>query len=216
MHFLWTRYESEKRNFIRRTTIFSLETTNLAEQRDEHRVHLIAYHLIWCPKRRKAVLVGKIKVRGEELLRKKGEEKGWDVLELAIQPDHIPLFVRVWPTESAAFVTKELKGITAFYLRQEFKPTLSKLPSLWTRSYVAWTVGQVSADTIRASLEAQKGGEDALLHGATCPPWKNQATGCSRPCGGAGVHTHARLLLAYGSTPGDLAQSQASHETHPY
>ena len=27
-------------------------------QRDEHRVHLIVYHLIWCPKRRKAVLGG--------------------------------------------------------------------------------------------------------------------------------------------------------------
>ena len=26
-------------------------------QRDEHRVHLIVYHLIWCPKRRKPVLV---------------------------------------------------------------------------------------------------------------------------------------------------------------
>ena len=26
-------------------------------QRDEHRVHLIVYHLIWCPKRRKSVLV---------------------------------------------------------------------------------------------------------------------------------------------------------------
>jgi putative transposase len=26
-------------------------------QRDEHRVHLIVYHLIWCPKRRKAVKI---------------------------------------------------------------------------------------------------------------------------------------------------------------
>jgi putative transposase len=134
-----------------------METTNLAYQRDEHRVHLIAYHLIWCPKRRKAILVGKIKARCEELLRKKCEEKGWEVFELAIQPDHIHLFVRVWPTDSAAFVAKELKGITSFHLRQEFKPTLSKLPSLWTRSYFACTVGQVSADGIRAYLEAQKG-----------------------------------------------------------
>ena len=29
-------------------------------QRDEHRVHLIVYHLIWCPKRRKPVLVGEV------------------------------------------------------------------------------------------------------------------------------------------------------------
>ena len=28
--------------------------------RDEHRVRLIVYHLIWTPKRRKAVLVGEV------------------------------------------------------------------------------------------------------------------------------------------------------------
>jgi hypothetical protein len=27
-------------------------------RRDEHRVHLLIYHLIWCPRRRKLVLVG--------------------------------------------------------------------------------------------------------------------------------------------------------------
>lgn len=29
-------------------------------QRDEHRVHLIIYHLVWTPKRRKAVLTGTV------------------------------------------------------------------------------------------------------------------------------------------------------------
>jgi putative transposase len=29
-------------------------------QRDEHRIHLIVYHLVWTPKRRKAVLTGLI------------------------------------------------------------------------------------------------------------------------------------------------------------
>ena len=29
-------------------------------QRDEHRVHLIVYHLVWTPKRRKPVLVGEV------------------------------------------------------------------------------------------------------------------------------------------------------------
>ncbi len=29
--------------------------SNLDYQRDEHHVHLIVYHLIWCPKRRKKV-----------------------------------------------------------------------------------------------------------------------------------------------------------------
>jgi putative transposase len=137
--------------------IIYMETTILAYQRDEHRVHLIAYHLIWCPKRRKAILVGELKRRCQELIQAKCEEKGWSIQELAIQPDHIHLFVRVWPTDSAAEVVKELKGSTSFHLRKEFVSITSKLPSLWTRSYFAGTVGQVSAEGITAYIEAQKG-----------------------------------------------------------
>jgi len=123
----------------------------------KHRVHLIVYHLIWCPKRRKPILVGKLKERCQELLEAKCKQKGWDILTLSIQPDHIHLFVRVWPSDSAADVIKELKGSTSFFLRQEFKPMLSKLPSLWTRSYFSSTAGAVSAQTIREYIDAQKG-----------------------------------------------------------
>ncbi len=63
-------------------------------QRDEHRVHLIVYHLIWTPKRRKAVLVGAVARDCKALIEKKCAERGWTILELAIQPDHVHLFVR--------------------------------------------------------------------------------------------------------------------------
>ena len=138
----------------------SMETTEKGRfkyQRDEHRVHLIVYHLIWCPKRRKPILVGNLRDRCQELLEAKCKEKGWDILTLAIQPDHIHLFVRVWPSDSAAEVVKELKGSTSFFLRKEFEPLLSKLPSLWTRSFFASTAGAVSAQTIQEYLDAQKG-----------------------------------------------------------
>ncbi len=52
------------------------KTNTLEYQRDEHRVHLIVYHLIWCPQRRKPVLVGKIKQRSEQLIEGKRAEKG--------------------------------------------------------------------------------------------------------------------------------------------
>ena len=129
----------------------------LAYQRDEHRVHLIVYHLIWCPRRRKAILTGSVKDRCQELIMQKCQEKGWQVLELAIHPDHIHLFVRCLPGHSAAEVVKECKGITSFHLRKEFRNITSKLPSLWTRSYFASTAGAVSAQTIRAYIDAQKG-----------------------------------------------------------
>jgi putative transposase len=135
-----------------------MNTTNQTHEykRDEHRVHLIIYHLIWCPRRRKSVLVGPVAERCRELLAGKCAEKGWEILALAIQPDHIHLFVRVWPSDSAAEVVKECKGITAFHLRREF-PQLLKLPSMWTRSYFASTAGNVSQQTIQRYIDAQTG-----------------------------------------------------------
>lgn len=122
--------------------------------RDEHRVHLIAYHLVWCPKRRKPVLIDSIKTRCEELIREKCNQMGWRIIEIAIQPDHIHLFVRAFPTTSAAEVVKECKGITGFHLRREFE-TLKKIPCMWTKSYFASTAGQISAETIQKYIENQ-------------------------------------------------------------
>lgn len=125
-------------------------------QRDEHRVHLILYHLVWTPKRRKAVLTGAIATDCRRLVETKCAEQGWEIVELAIQPDHIHLFVRVWPSVSAAEVVKEVKGVTSHELRETY-PVLRRLPSLWTRSYFAATVGNVSNETVKRYIEAQKG-----------------------------------------------------------
>jgi REP-associated tyrosine transposase len=130
-------------------------------RRDGRRVHLIIYHLIWCPRRRKPVLVGPVAARCRELIEgkcaeHKCAEHGWEILALAIQPDHIHLFVRVTPSESASEVVKESKGVTSFYLRREF-PHLLKLPSMWTRSYFASTAGNVSQQTIQRYIVAQTG-----------------------------------------------------------
>ena len=129
---------------------------SLEYQRDEHRVHLIVYHLLWCPRRRKPVLEDEVKARCEHLMREKCETKEWTVLTLAIQPDHLHLFVRCYPSASASEVVKECKGVTSFCLRREFSH-LRKLPSMWTRSFFASTTGNVSQETIRKYVEAQKG-----------------------------------------------------------
>ena len=85
-------------------------------QRDEYRIHLIVYHLIWCPRRRTPILTGAMKERCQALLEEKCQTKGWTILALAIQPDHIHLFVRCFPGDSAADVIKECKSYTAYRL----------------------------------------------------------------------------------------------------
>jgi putative transposase len=126
---------------------------NMDYQRDEHRVHLIVYHLIWCSKRRKPILAGAVAADCRKLIEGKCQERGWTILELAIQPDHVHLFVRAWPTDSPAEIVKECKGVTSSRLRQKFKHLL-KLPSLWTRSYFAG-VQRPTAGVIEAFIRAQ-------------------------------------------------------------
>jgi putative transposase len=125
--------------------------------RDEQRVHLIVYHLIWCPKRRKRILVEPVAATVHQLITDKCVQRGWEIVHLAIQPDHVHLFVRVFPTNAAADVVGEIKGFTSHELRRLYPNILSKLPSLWTRSYFASTAGNVSEATVRAYIEAQKG-----------------------------------------------------------
>jgi putative transposase len=125
-------------------------------QRDEQRVHLIAYHLVWTPKRRKAVLTGEVANDCRSLIEAKCQERGWRMVELAVQPDHIHLFVVAWPTTTAAEIVKECKGVRSYELRRKHKQLL-RLPSLWTRSYFAATVGNVSQSVIEAYIAAQKG-----------------------------------------------------------
>jgi putative transposase len=110
--------------------------------------------IIWLT--RKLPLVDAVANRCKEIINIKCKEKGWEILELAIQSDHIHLFLKVWPSDSPADVVKEIKGITSHNLRKEF-PHLLKLPSMWTRSYFSATAGNVSSETIKKYIEAQKG-----------------------------------------------------------
>jgi putative transposase len=125
-------------------------------QRDEHRVHLIVYHLVWTSKRRKAVLTGAIAQDCRTIIGQVCEEHGWSILDVALQTDHIHLFVQVWPNTSAADVVKAVKGRTSHILRERYA-VLRKLPSLWTRSYFAATAGNVSQESIQKYIAAQKG-----------------------------------------------------------
>jgi putative transposase len=126
-------------------------------QRDEHRVHLIVYHLIWCPKRHKQIFVEPVATTLHQLIVDICAQRSSDILQRAIQPDHLHLFVRVFPANAAADVMGEIKSCTFHGLRRLFPSILSKLPSLWTRSYFASTAGNVSEATIRAYIEAQAG-----------------------------------------------------------
>lgn len=123
-------------------------------KQSEHQVYLLNYHLIWCPKRRRKILVGNVKVRLEEIIRQVASEIGVEILALEIMPDHLHLFISAYPQLSIPHIVKSFKGRSSHDLRIEF-PELNKMPSMWTHSYFVSTAGNVSADSIQKYIEAQ-------------------------------------------------------------
>lgn len=119
-----------------------------------NKVFLINYHLIWCPKRRKKVLVGDIKTRLEQIIIEVAKEKDIEILALEIMPDHLHLFVSSHPNIPVHNLIKAFKGRSSNLLRKEY-PELLKIPSLWTHSYFISTAGNVSSETIKKYIEEQ-------------------------------------------------------------
>ena len=119
-------------------------------------VYNIGYHLIWCPKYRRKVLVGQIVARLNQLLYEKAEDIGVTIETLEVMPDHLHLFVKASPVDSPHFIVQQLKGYTSRILRSEFKTLKSRLPTLWTRSYYCESVGNISQETVQRYLENQK------------------------------------------------------------
>ena len=123
-------------------------------QHEQQTVHLIVYHIIWCPKRRRKVLQGDIAKRLEQLILEVCLEHEWKIIHLAIQPDHVHLLLRSNPYTMPTDIAHALKGRSSPVLREEF-PLLKKLPSLWTRSTFYSTADKVSAEIIQKYIERQ-------------------------------------------------------------
>ena len=119
-------------------------------------IYNIGYHLIWCPKYRRRVLIDGVDERLKELLYEKAGQIEVEIDTMEIMSDHVHLFVRSIPTNPIHWIVGQLKGYTSYTLRKEFPWLRSRLPTLWTRSYYCETVGHISEDVIKKYIEEQK------------------------------------------------------------
>lgn len=121
-------------------------------------VYSINYHIVWCPKYRKAILEGKVKEFLEDQIQTIAATKGWDILESQIMPDHIHLFISAPPFDAPTSIVKIFKGVTGLRLFKKY-PELKREywgGHIWSPSYYVGTHGHVSAETIQKYIEAQR------------------------------------------------------------
>ena len=120
-------------------------------------VYSCKYHVVWCPKYRRPVLVGGVDVRLKEIIHQTATELQSEVIELEVKPDHVHVLCEVDPQFGIHRLTKRLKGRSSRLLRQEFPWLKSRLPTLWTNSYFVATVGGAPLAVIKQYIEQQKG-----------------------------------------------------------
>jgi putative transposase len=118
-------------------------------------VFQVVYHVVWCSKYRKKILVNKIAAYTKDLIAKICEENKWSVVTAEIQPDHIHLFLTIPPAIAVATAVKILKGTTARKLFLDFPQLKKELwgGHLWSPSYYVGTAENVSAETIQRYIE---------------------------------------------------------------
>ncbi len=124
---------------------------------DHSIVYSCQYHVIFCPKYRRAVLVDAVAARLKELLLEKQGEYGYAVMEMEVMPDHVHLLLDVDPRVGVASVVAKVKGYTSHALREQYPWLKKRLPTLWTRSKFISSVGAVTLETVQQYIASQKG-----------------------------------------------------------
>lgn len=119
-------------------------------------VYSCKYHVVWCPKYRRKVLVNGVDSRLKELITQICQEIQVEIIEMEIMPDHIHLLIEVDPQFGIHKAIKLIKGRTSRILRTEFPYLKTKLPTLWTNSYFVSTVGGDPLSVIKQYVENQK------------------------------------------------------------
>jgi putative transposase len=123
---------------------------------NNHVVYSCKYHVVWCPKYRRAVLLNGVDIRLKEIIQNVCTESRAELLELEVMPEHVHLLVEVDPQYGIHRLVRSVKGRSSRLLRQEYPWLKSRLPTLWTNSYFVSTVGGAPLDVIKQYIENQK------------------------------------------------------------
>ena len=98
-----------------------------------HAVYEAKYHLVWCPKYRKRILVGEVRERVKELFFEIAERFDFEIDRCEVVEDHIHVLTSFPPGYSIAQVVGIIKGKSGSKIFEEY-PKLKK--KLWGRAFV--------------------------------------------------------------------------------
>jgi len=113
-----------------------------------HATYNLNYHIVWIPKFREPILEGEVASRVEEIFRGIADDKGLEIIDLTIEPDHIHLFVSAPPKHEPSLLVNWFKGISSRKYNYHYADDEDEKIN-WARGYYVGSAGEVSSDTIQ-------------------------------------------------------------------
>ena len=114
------------------------------------------FHVVFCPKYRRKVLLNGVDTRLKEIISECATEFRFDVDVIEIMPEHVHLLIDCDPQYGIHKIVKGIKGRSSRLLRSEFPWLKSRIPTLWTNSYFVVTCGGAPLEVIKKYIEEQK------------------------------------------------------------
>ena len=102
------------------------------------------YHIVFAPKYRRMVIYRQIKMDVGRILRKLCEQKGVEIIEAEVCPDHIHMLLSIPPKYSVSQIMGYLKGKSSLMIFDRHANLKYKYGNrhFWCRGYYIDTVGK--------------------------------------------------------------------------
>ncbi len=116
------------------------------------------YHVVFAPKYRRQIIYGKIKADIGKILRQLCDQKGIEIIEAELCPDHVHMLISIPPKYSVAQIMGYLKGKSSLMIFDRHANMKYRYGNrhFWCRGYYVDTVGRnkkAIAEYIRNQLQ---------------------------------------------------------------
>jgi putative transposase len=115
------------------------------------------YHVIFIPKCRRKRLYGVVKRELGEVFRRLASQKGSEILEGHIMPDHVHMLISIPPKHAVSSVVGYIKGKSAIHVARHVLKRERNYAGqrLWARGYFVDSVGR-NTESIRKYIKSQE------------------------------------------------------------
>jgi putative transposase len=128
----------------------------MALKSTSHAVYEAKYHMVWCPKYRKKLLVGEMQKRVKEIFYEIAQRFDFEIDRCEVAEDHVHILISFPPRYAISRVVGIIKGKSGSKIFEEYPKVKKKLwgGHFWEQGYFVRTVGeQVTDEVIRRYIE---------------------------------------------------------------